>query len=82
VVQNVKNPWSKVTVGNHENCRDRMNVTKPISKRQAYLKSGTKLFGGVQVLSYFGNTFHISLILEIISANFRKLRDNLKGRQI
>jgi hypothetical protein len=32
----------------------------------------------VQVLSYFGNTFHISLIIEIISINCRKLRDNLQ----
>jgi len=33
MVQKVKNSWSKVMVRNHENCRDRMNVTKPISKR-------------------------------------------------
>ena len=33
MVQKVKNHWSKVTVGNHENFRDRMNVTKPLSKQ-------------------------------------------------
>jgi hypothetical protein len=73
MAQNVKSPWSKVTVGNNENNRDMMNVKTKFKAAGLPPQRYQNIWWCVGVFVFWKYQHSKCLMLEINSVNFRNL---------